>query len=95
MPIVSNTRFSLVAFLLAVAAIIIVYILLRDTTWGLRLKAIGLNAQAAHRLGINLSLIHISEPTRLLSISYAVLCLKKKNTQTQLLQLHIPITTRY
>ena len=35
---------------------------------------------------IHLSLIHISEPTRLLSISYAVFCLKKKkkhNTQTQ------------
>eukprot|EP00658_Telonema_sp_P-2_P080921 TRINITY_DN8154_c0_g2_i1.p1 TRINITY_DN8154_c0_g2~~TRINITY_DN8154_c0_g2_i1.p1 ORF type:complete len:100 (-),score=24.65 TRINITY_DN8154_c0_g2_i1:31-330(-) len=29
--------------------------------------------------GVNLSLIHISEPTRLLSISYAVFCLKKKN----------------
>src|SRR5678815_4833537 len=28
--------------------------------------------------GDNLSLIHISEPTRLLSISYAVFCLKKK-----------------
>eukprot|EP00658_Telonema_sp_P-2_P063854 TRINITY_DN52687_c0_g1_i1.p1 TRINITY_DN52687_c0_g1~~TRINITY_DN52687_c0_g1_i1.p1 ORF type:complete len:125 (-),score=37.12 TRINITY_DN52687_c0_g1_i1:30-404(-) len=28
-----------------------------------------------------LSLIHISEPTRLLSISYAVFCLKKKNKQ--------------
>src|SRR5678815_4116549 len=28
--------------------------------------------------GGNLSLIHISEPTRLLSISYAVFCLKKK-----------------
>eukprot|EP00658_Telonema_sp_P-2_P046048 TRINITY_DN34131_c0_g1_i1.p2 TRINITY_DN34131_c0_g1~~TRINITY_DN34131_c0_g1_i1.p2 ORF type:complete len:137 (+),score=11.60 TRINITY_DN34131_c0_g1_i1:431-841(+) len=28
-----------------------------------------------------LSLIHISEPTRLLSISYAVFCLKKKNSQ--------------
>eukprot|EP00658_Telonema_sp_P-2_P055997 TRINITY_DN4449_c0_g1_i5.p1 TRINITY_DN4449_c0_g1~~TRINITY_DN4449_c0_g1_i5.p1 ORF type:complete len:103 (-),score=31.28 TRINITY_DN4449_c0_g1_i5:60-368(-) len=28
--------------------------------------------------GNNLSLIHISEPTRLLSISYAVFCLKKK-----------------
>src|SRR5678816_4127686 len=27
---------------------------------------------------ITLSLIHISEPTRLLSISYAVFCLKKK-----------------
>ena len=26
----------------------------------------------------DLSLIHISEPTRLLSISYAVFCLKKK-----------------
>src|SRR5678816_4695386 len=29
-------------------------------------------------LGYYLSLIHISEPTRLLSISYAVFCLKKK-----------------
>eukprot|EP00658_Telonema_sp_P-2_P020140 TRINITY_DN17941_c0_g1_i5.p1 TRINITY_DN17941_c0_g1~~TRINITY_DN17941_c0_g1_i5.p1 ORF type:complete len:629 (+),score=99.95 TRINITY_DN17941_c0_g1_i5:203-2089(+) len=29
-----------------------------------------------------LSLIHISEPTRLLSISYAVFCLKKKKTHT-------------
>ena len=29
---------------------------------------------------IDLSLIHISEPTRLLSISYAVFCLKKKNS---------------
>src|SRR5678815_5220124 len=28
---------------------------------------------------LGLSLIHISEPTRLLSISYAVFCLKKKN----------------
>eukprot|EP00658_Telonema_sp_P-2_P019000 TRINITY_DN17443_c0_g1_i2.p1 TRINITY_DN17443_c0_g1~~TRINITY_DN17443_c0_g1_i2.p1 ORF type:complete len:209 (+),score=61.31 TRINITY_DN17443_c0_g1_i2:155-781(+) len=28
--------------------------------------------------GVGLSLIHISEPTRLLSISYAVFCLKKK-----------------
>ena len=28
---------------------------------------------------ILLSLIHISEPTRLLSISYAVFCLKKNN----------------
>ena len=29
---------------------------------------------------LELSLIHISEPTRLLRITYAVLCLKKKNT---------------
>eukprot|EP00658_Telonema_sp_P-2_P071241 TRINITY_DN60540_c0_g1_i1.p1 TRINITY_DN60540_c0_g1~~TRINITY_DN60540_c0_g1_i1.p1 ORF type:complete len:271 (+),score=77.43 TRINITY_DN60540_c0_g1_i1:81-893(+) len=32
---------------------------------------------------IHLSLIHISEPTRLLSISYAVFCLKKKKRQTR------------
>eukprot|EP00658_Telonema_sp_P-2_P053171 TRINITY_DN41614_c0_g1_i1.p1 TRINITY_DN41614_c0_g1~~TRINITY_DN41614_c0_g1_i1.p1 ORF type:complete len:177 (-),score=54.27 TRINITY_DN41614_c0_g1_i1:11-541(-) len=31
------------------------------------------------RTTASLSLIHISEPTRLLSISYAVFCLKKKN----------------
>eukprot|EP00658_Telonema_sp_P-2_P003373 TRINITY_DN11244_c0_g1_i3.p1 TRINITY_DN11244_c0_g1~~TRINITY_DN11244_c0_g1_i3.p1 ORF type:complete len:103 (-),score=38.07 TRINITY_DN11244_c0_g1_i3:82-390(-) len=30
---------------------------------------------------VSLSLIHISEPTRLLSISYAVFCLKKKKNQ--------------
>ena len=30
-------------------------------------------------LYLSLSLIHIFEPTRLLSISYAVFCLKKKN----------------
>eukprot|EP00658_Telonema_sp_P-2_P001407 TRINITY_DN10526_c0_g1_i7.p2 TRINITY_DN10526_c0_g1~~TRINITY_DN10526_c0_g1_i7.p2 ORF type:complete len:102 (-),score=29.70 TRINITY_DN10526_c0_g1_i7:83-388(-) len=35
-------------------------------------------AMAAKCEEINLSLIHISEPTRLLSISYAVFCLKKK-----------------
>ena len=31
-----------------------------------------------------LSLIHISEPTRQAEISYAVFCLKKKNTMTQI-----------
>src|SRR5678816_756326 len=31
-----------------------------------------------YRMVAHLSLIHISEPTRLLSISYAVFCLKKK-----------------
>eukprot|EP00658_Telonema_sp_P-2_P029087 TRINITY_DN22177_c0_g1_i2.p1 TRINITY_DN22177_c0_g1~~TRINITY_DN22177_c0_g1_i2.p1 ORF type:complete len:254 (+),score=64.66 TRINITY_DN22177_c0_g1_i2:54-815(+) len=32
---------------------------------------------------LGLSLIHISEPTRLLSISYAVFCLKKKKKKTK------------
>ena len=37
--------------------------------------------QAAKQRGeaLDLSLIHISEPTRLALISYAVFCLKKKN----------------
>ena len=35
-------------------------------------------AHQTHRLPYNLSLIHISEPTRLGMISYAVFCLKKK-----------------
>ena len=38
-----------------------------------------------------LSLIHISEPTRLLSISYAVFCLKKKTKTYQ----HSDIITPY
>src|SRR5678816_4834284 len=33
----------------------------------------------------NLSLIHISEPTRLLSISYAVFCLKKKKKKKSII----------
>src|SRR5674536_71683 len=44
-----------------------------------------LEAEFARRLVAfdrGLSLIHISEPTRLLSISYAVFCLKKKNKLT-------------
>ena len=35
-----------------------------------------------------LSLIHISEPTRLLSISYAVFCLKKTITKSHILINH-------
>eukprot|EP00658_Telonema_sp_P-2_P005934 TRINITY_DN12238_c0_g1_i5.p1 TRINITY_DN12238_c0_g1~~TRINITY_DN12238_c0_g1_i5.p1 ORF type:complete len:139 (-),score=49.55 TRINITY_DN12238_c0_g1_i5:10-426(-) len=38
--------------------------------------------------GSELSLIHISEPTRLLSISYAVFCLKKKKKIKQYQQHH-------
>eukprot|EP00658_Telonema_sp_P-2_P063806 TRINITY_DN52602_c0_g1_i1.p1 TRINITY_DN52602_c0_g1~~TRINITY_DN52602_c0_g1_i1.p1 ORF type:complete len:105 (-),score=23.37 TRINITY_DN52602_c0_g1_i1:6-320(-) len=38
------------------------------------------SAQMKEDVGYYLSLIHISEPTRLLSISNAVFCLKKKKT---------------
>eukprot|EP00658_Telonema_sp_P-2_P069708 TRINITY_DN59070_c0_g1_i1.p2 TRINITY_DN59070_c0_g1~~TRINITY_DN59070_c0_g1_i1.p2 ORF type:complete len:104 (-),score=5.80 TRINITY_DN59070_c0_g1_i1:5-316(-) len=36
-----------------------------------------------------LSLIHISEPTRLLSISYAVFCLKKKKHAPHITSYHL------
>ena len=39
-------------------------------------------AQSRPKKHLTLSLIHISEPTRLLSISYAVFCLKKKKHTT-------------
>eukprot|EP00658_Telonema_sp_P-2_P009080 TRINITY_DN13433_c0_g1_i3.p1 TRINITY_DN13433_c0_g1~~TRINITY_DN13433_c0_g1_i3.p1 ORF type:complete len:107 (-),score=39.26 TRINITY_DN13433_c0_g1_i3:13-333(-) len=41
-------------------------------------------AAAVCCLSVLLSLIHISEPTRLLSISYAVFCLKKKKKNTKI-----------
>ena len=47
-------------------------------TWGIEIECIVPTHTAQY-----LSLIHISEPTRLLSISYAVFCLKKKNTLTK------------
>src|SRR5665648_1197653 len=37
--------------------------------------------QLLYSIGLNLSLIHISEPTRLGMISYAVFCLKKKKNK--------------
>jgi simple sugar transport system permease protein len=53
MPTLANARMSVVTFVLALAAIGVVYVLLRGTYWGLKLKAIGLNAQAAYRMGID------------------------------------------
>eukprot|EP00658_Telonema_sp_P-2_P031836 TRINITY_DN23740_c0_g1_i2.p1 TRINITY_DN23740_c0_g1~~TRINITY_DN23740_c0_g1_i2.p1 ORF type:complete len:139 (+),score=17.54 TRINITY_DN23740_c0_g1_i2:136-552(+) len=45
--------------------------------------------QFACRPTLVLSLIHISEPTRLLSISYAVFCLKKKKLTAMKHELHL------
>jgi len=55
MPLLGDTRASLVTLLLAVLAISAVFVLLRDSRWGLKLKAIGLNERSAFRLGINTS----------------------------------------
>jgi len=55
MPLVGNTRASLVSICLALIAIVLVYFLLRDTHWGLKLKAIGLNMRSTYRMGIDTS----------------------------------------
>lgn len=53
MPTIGNSRACWVAIGLALAALVAVYFLLRDTHWGLRLKAIGRNPVASARLGVN------------------------------------------
>ena len=56
MPLVGSTRASPVSAILGLVAIVAVYLLLRDTRWGLDLKSVGLNPVAAHRLGVNAGL---------------------------------------
>src|SRR5678815_5858548 len=51
---------------------------LADSKWALVLTYPTFLVPFCTWLLMGLSLIHISEPTRLLSISYAVFCLKKK-----------------
>ena len=53
MPTIGTTRASLIPLVLAVVSIGVVFVLLRDSYWGLKLKAVGMNARAAHRLGID------------------------------------------
>ncbi len=53
MPTIGATRASWLAILLAAAAIIVVYLILRDTRWGLVLKALGSNPRSAYRMGID------------------------------------------
>ncbi len=55
MPVIGTSRASLPAILLAVAGIVVIWWLLRDSQWGLRLKAVGQNENAAYRLGIRTS----------------------------------------
>src|SRR5678816_4728263 len=49
---------------------------LEDHPLGQALAGVGRRIDEAAAAEVDLSLIHISEPTRLLSISYAVFCLK-------------------
>lgn len=52
LPVIGNSRLAPVAIVLAVIAVIIVYILLRGTFFGLRLKAVGRNMRSAFLLDV-------------------------------------------
>lgn len=52
LPRVGNTRLSLVAVALVVVGVVAVYLLMRGTAYGLRLKAVGRNPRSAFLLGI-------------------------------------------
>ncbi len=52
LPTISNTGLSPWALGISIAVVIIVYLLLRGTYFGLRLKAVGKNMKAAYLLGV-------------------------------------------
>lgn len=53
LPLVGSTRFSWVALLLAAGAFGLVVLVLQNSAWGLRLKALGRNARSAFLLGVS------------------------------------------
>lgn len=53
LPRYLNTRFSPLSLILAIIALVAVFYLLRGTTWGLRLKALGKNPYSAFLLGVS------------------------------------------
>jgi simple sugar transport system permease protein len=52
LPVVGTTRLSVVAVVIAALAVVLVYLLLRSTRFGLRLKAVGRNPTSAFLMGI-------------------------------------------
>jgi general nucleoside transport system permease protein len=52
LPALGDTRFSLLAVIVAVVALVAVWLMLRGTRFGLKLKAVGRNTQSARLLGI-------------------------------------------
>jgi ABC-type uncharacterized transport system permease subunit len=52
LPVLGHTRLSLVSLAIAVVAVVAVYLLMRGTRFGLRLKAVGRNPRSAFLMGI-------------------------------------------
>lgn len=53
LPRLLDSRFSVLSFVLAVLALVGVYFILRGTTWGLKLKALGKNPYSSYLLGVS------------------------------------------
>lgn len=53
LPRLLGSRFSPLSLVLAVVALVVVYYVLRGTTWGLKLKALGKNPYSAYLLGVS------------------------------------------
>jgi simple sugar transport system permease protein len=52
LPVFGQTRLSVIALALAAAAVMLIYLLMRGTRFGLRLKAVGRNPGSAFMMGI-------------------------------------------
>ncbi len=52
LPTLPGVRVSPIAVVLAILVVIIIYLSLRGTIWGLQLKAVGRNVQGAYMLGV-------------------------------------------
>lgn len=52
LPNIAGFRLSLWSILLAIVGVVVVYFLLKDTYFGLRLRAVGRNMKSAYRMGV-------------------------------------------
>ncbi|NIV15804.1 MAG: ABC transporter permease [Aliifodinibius sp.] len=52
-PLFRNSKFSILSLVLALAAVVFVWYILRNTLWGLKLKALGKNSYSAFLLGVS------------------------------------------
>ena len=53
LPLLGDSRFSVLSLILAIIAFVVVFIALRGTFWGLKLKALGKNPFSAYLLGVS------------------------------------------
>ncbi|MGD2253292.1 MAG: ABC transporter permease [Anaerolineales bacterium] len=53
LPHIGDTQLNLASVLMVIVAIVVVFVILRGTSWGLKLKALGKNPRSAFLLGVS------------------------------------------